>query len=494
MDANSEKRELRRLRWVFGTPYFVQGTSALSEIPTLFFIKFVLGMGDAGGQVFQSLKNIGWFIKPLWGFLSDHVPIFGYRRKSWFILMASLAFFFWVLNAALAFFGVVIPVVYLVTFSLALAAYAFVDVVTDAYMVEEGQRLGRVGSFVNFQWTMLALSAAIVSFASGWFQEHIQSGNLAYWMVFLLTGVFPLATVIVGLKNIKEERMERLRRKKIAWKRAPMLETLKKWLTVFNRFRRENRLMWFLVLFIFFWKFTPSVGFVQQSYLIDVREFSGSVFGIIAGIGGITFLLSIITYNWFAKTFPRIHWHHYLYAMIIIGVLSLPISFYAYLEPEHAWWKPLYFTLSDAWNPLPEWNRYMWLHLVANTVLGFATIPAFLIPLTIAGETVKRKSAGMSYAFLMALANVTNMFGGMVGAVLYGFFSIPGMSWILQWFRGATLDIAGNPDSRTLILQIFVYISLFFVILSAAFVYLLKKHIDKNGIQISLVAKSESAV
>ena len=56
--------KITRLKWIFGTTYKVQGSSALSDIPTLYFIKFVLELGDAGGQLFQSLKSIGWLVKP----------------------------------------------------------------------------------------------------------------------------------------------------------------------------------------------------------------------------------------------------------------------------------------------------------------------------------------------------------------------------------------------------------------------------------------------
>jgi hypothetical protein len=59
-----------RLKWAIGTPYVVQGSSNLADVPILYFIKFGLGMGDAGGQLFNSLRNIGWFVKPLWGLLS----------------------------------------------------------------------------------------------------------------------------------------------------------------------------------------------------------------------------------------------------------------------------------------------------------------------------------------------------------------------------------------------------------------------------------------
>ncbi|HZD40296.1 MAG TPA: hypothetical protein VE131_06210, partial [Terriglobales bacterium] len=186
--------EITRLKWVFGTTYAVQGSSSLVDVPTLYFIKFVLGLGDAGGQLSQTLQSFGWLIKPLWGWISDRFPLFGYRRKSWFVVMALLALFFWAVNALCALLGVRIPWIYLIGFNLAFSTYAFVDVVGDALMVEHGRKLKRVGSFVNFQWTMLALSSAAVAVVSGWYQEQIQAGRFTYWAIFLLTGVPPLFT------------------------------------------------------------------------------------------------------------------------------------------------------------------------------------------------------------------------------------------------------------------------------------------------------------
>ena len=195
---HKQQRETRRLKWIFGTTYAVQGSSAFTDIPTLYFVKFALEMGDAGGQLFQSLKSLGWLIKPLWGFISDRIPLFGYHRKSWFILMAVLGIVFWMMNALLAFIGIRMPFVYLIGFNLAFSTYAFVDVVADALMVEHGRRLKRVGSFVNFQWTMLSVANAVATALSGWFQQKIFAGELAYWLVFLLTGIPPLITAVVG--------------------------------------------------------------------------------------------------------------------------------------------------------------------------------------------------------------------------------------------------------------------------------------------------------
>jgi hypothetical protein len=120
-------------------------------------------------------------------------------------------------------------------------------------------------------------------------------------------------------------------------------------------------------------------------------------------------------------------------------------------------------------------------------MFGLATIPAFMIPLRLAGEVVKIQYAGMSYAFLMALSNVTNTFEGLVGSGLYWLFTRPWMSWLLDSFSKSPLDIAGVPDERTIILQLFVYISLFFTLLAAPVVEILRRALVREGIRISNV-------
>jgi len=491
--AQGDRRELRRFKWVLGVPYFVQGTSHLTEVPILYFIKNTLAMGDAGGQLFDSLRSGGWLIKPLWGYISDRVPLLGYRRKSWFVAMAALALLFWSLAAVLSLAGVHVPAVFLVVFNLAFATYAFVDVVCDALMVEYGRRWGRVGAFVNFQWTVLALANAGALYLGGWFQEQIQAGLLNPWVVFLATGIPPLATAMVGLANIDEERLPREQRPRL---RVPRPQLARFWAALraspgrLNAFRRRNRVIWYLVLFIFFWKFSPAVGYIERSYLIDVRAFQPDSFGTILSLGGVTFFVSIVVYRWVVRRFQSVEWYQYLYAMIVLGVITFPLSFYLYLHPDHPWWAAFEFlgAWPDALNPLPEWNRYEWFRLLTQVLLGFATIPAFIIPLTLAGETVKLEYAGVGYAFLMAFSNVTNMFEGVVGAGLYELFSHPAMNWLVRGFQGSWLDIAGVEDERTLILQMFVYISLLFTFLTIPFVVLLKRELERQGVRIHLGA------
>jgi hypothetical protein len=492
---------ISRLRWVIGTPYFVQGTSTLTEIPILYFIKFTLQMGDAGGQLFDALRQSGWFVKPLWGIISDKIPLWGYHRKSWYILMAFAATVFWLLNTLLSFVGITIPLIYLVTFNLAFATYAFVDVVCDALMVTYGRQAGRVGSFINFQWAVLALANAGSVYLGGWLQGRIRQDIYEPWVVFLLTGIPPLVTAVVGIRNIEEERRPASKRPSVDFslKLSDFGGYVKDWLrrlyafpAFFRSFRRNNRPMWLLILFIFFWKFSPSVGYIERSYLIDVRGFTPESFGTILAVGGITFFVSVLVYSWFVRQFPKVRWYQYLYAMVALGVVSFPLSFYLYLEPDHSWWKLFDLTLPEQLNPLPHWNRYQWFRLLLQTLLGFATIPAFIIPLTVAGETINVAYAGVGYAFLMSLSNVTNMFEGVIGAGLYNIFTHPLLNRLVAAFEKTFLNIAHTGDDRTLILQIFVYISLIFTLLTIPFIELLRRELERQKVKINLGKRPHS--
>lgn len=493
-DAQRTMTRISRFKWVIGTPYFVQGTSNLTTIPILYFIKFGLGLGDPGGQLFNALQNTGWFIKPLWGSLSDRVPLFGYHRKSWFILMALLAVVFWTLNAVLIAVGVRSPALFFLTFNLAFATYAFVDVVCDALMVTWGRQLQRVGAFVNFQWTVLAIASAGMIFLGSWLQEKVQSGAISLAVVFLATGIPPLFTAFVGWRNIEETRVATASRTvphpHPTW-RAGLSRgaALCGWMRRLPQRVAEHKTMVLLVLFIFFWKFSPSIGYIERSYLIDVRHFTPASFGTILAAGSLTFLASMLTYRWVVRRFRRITWYHYLYAMVALGVLSFPLSFFLYLDPEHPWWHVIFWLVPDRLHLLEGWNRYEWFRLLTQTVLGFATLPAFIIPLTLAGETIKVEHAGVSYAFLMALTNATDMLEGAVGAGLYTLLTLPFMDGLLAAFQGSVFNIARAQDERTVILEIFVYISLIFTLLTLPFIALLRREIAHRGIVIDLASR-----
>ena len=53
-------------------------------------------------SIINGIITIPWIIKPIWGYISDTVPIFGFRRKVYLIFLGILQCLFWIF---LSFFG-----------------------------------------------------------------------------------------------------------------------------------------------------------------------------------------------------------------------------------------------------------------------------------------------------------------------------------------------------------------------------------------------------
>ncbi len=510
-ETTSQSSHIRRLKKVFAIVYFSQGMKGLPDLSLSFYMMNVLRLGPVAGQFFQGLNHLAWFIKPLWGFISDRFPLFGYRRKSYFVIMAFVALFSWSSVGLCAYFDIHWVVPYFIFINLAQLAYAFVDVVVDALMVEHGQQWKQVGAFVNFQWLILGFATIFVAFSSGWFQQKVQDGIFPYWIIFAATGFFPLLTALIGFKNLEEEKI--IRDQPAVKKERPPLRQrisqiplkIKNFGTAFLNFRKREGHILLLVVFIIAWNFNPSLGYVSRMYKVKELQFTPMIFGVLGVVESIMLVLSMLCYRWVVRRFKEISWDRYLYAMIGLGIISLLAGYYFYLPSTH----PLSVAISFPWEKildwagqfqtnwigngfynilefLSHWNRYHWWSLMVQVVLGFASIPAFLIPLTLAGEAASKSNAGFIYALLMSVSNFTNAIGDVVGGGLYQLFSA---SWMKPWmnsFEYSYFNIAQTHNPMVLILQIFVYVSAFFTFLAIPFVYWVKKAFTHRGIEVHL--------
>ena len=83
-------REAKRLAVLFGVVYFAQGMWYLPNQTVTIVLK---DRGLTASQVADLglITLIPWVIKPLYGLLSDFVPLFGRRRQSYFLLTSAVA-------------------------------------------------------------------------------------------------------------------------------------------------------------------------------------------------------------------------------------------------------------------------------------------------------------------------------------------------------------------------------------------------------------------
>ena len=89
MDAS-----IRHLMFLVGAFYFLQGMGGNPGIYIQSLQKFLKeswGFSPTQSAAFLALLVIPWMIKPLYGLISDFFPIFHLRRKSYFIVVGSVA-------------------------------------------------------------------------------------------------------------------------------------------------------------------------------------------------------------------------------------------------------------------------------------------------------------------------------------------------------------------------------------------------------------------
>lgn len=71
-----------------------QGMSlGLSKISTQYYMKDEQKLQPSEAQIYAGIIQIPWIVKPLWGLLTDTLPIRGYRRRPYFILAGLFAAF-----------------------------------------------------------------------------------------------------------------------------------------------------------------------------------------------------------------------------------------------------------------------------------------------------------------------------------------------------------------------------------------------------------------
>lgn len=180
---------------------------ALGRIATEYYMKDEQKVLPSEAQVYAGITSIPWIVKPLWGLLTDVLPIVGYRRRPYFIFAGVLG----VLSTLiLALNGSLHIVLALICLTAGSAGVAIADVTIDACVAQNSivhpslasdlQSLcalsSSIGALIGFSFSgvfvdligpkgvfgLLVIPAGLVFFVGMWLQEpHIP--NFAYKQV-----------------------------------------------------------------------------------------------------------------------------------------------------------------------------------------------------------------------------------------------------------------------------------------------------------------------
>jgi MFS family permease len=286
---------------VFAIVYFAQGMWYLPNLPITFLLKETLGLSASQTATFFSITVIPWLIKPAYGLISDFVPLFGRRRKSYFLLASGMAAAMGIiltLIGSYSYWGIAI------FFTLMGLGLAFTDVLTDALMVENGQRLGLTGAFQAIQWAAISFASILVGIGGGWLAQHKLIS-----LTFLIATVFPAITLAMAIFMITEPRIEGSERQ--------FPET---WLAIRGAIR--SRTLWIVAGFIFFYNFSPSFGPALVYYASDALHFSKIFLGTLDSLTYASGMIGSAIYFAFSKSVPFKRLIHFAIAAGILATLA----------------------------------------------------------------------------------------------------------------------------------------------------------------------------
>jgi len=392
-------REAKRLAFLFGVVYFAQGMWYLPEQTITIVLK---DRGLSASQVadFALIAWLPWFIKPVYGLLSDFVPLFGRRRQSYFLLTSAvagvaglaLAWGNWIATGQIWTFDLLGLTTFTVVQGFALflvmaLGLAFTDVLTDAMMVERGRPLRLTGAFQSVQWGCITLASVLVGELGGQLAE-----TRSLRAALVLAACFPLMSLSMGLTFVRETPA------RASW--AAFLET---WRGI--RGALGSREIWLVAGFIFFFWFSPSFGPAFLYYQTDTLKFSQQFIGRLAALGAVSGVVGAVLY---APLSRRLSLKSIMHISIALGVLAM-LSYLFYRDAASA------VVITVAFGALG---------MIFN--LGF---------LDLAAKACPPRVEATFFAALMSVLNAATKLSENVGARLY---EVVGYEWLVWIGAGMT--------------------------------------------------------
>jgi MFS family permease len=274
--------EAQRLALLFGVVYFAQGMWYLPNQTITIVFKETFGLSAGQVATFFSISVIPWLLKPVYGLLSDFVPLLGYRRRSYFIGGSALA-----AAAALTVVAAGDPSYWplAVLYTVMGFGLAFTDVVTDAIMVENGRALGLTGAFQSVQWAAIYGASVLVGLVGGYLAEG-RSLRLA----FAVAALFPIVSCVMAVLFVRDTR---------ARLDAEALRAT--WRAILAASR--TRTLWLIAAFIFLVLFSPSFGPAFLYYQTDTLGFSQQFIGVLAALQSVGYVVGAFLYPVLSRRF-----------------------------------------------------------------------------------------------------------------------------------------------------------------------------------------------
>ena len=369
---------VRRAAVYFAVVYFSQGVCqavTLLNQPLRMFLRETAGFDAQRIAHFYFVITIPWMIKPAYGLLSDFVPLFGYRRKSYLLLLNLLA--------AASFFLIVgmrtSTDLLLIMLTLTGMGVAASDVVVDAMMVQAGRETGRTRLFQGVQWFSLNLAAIGSGIAASFIcSRYADDAPAALRTAAVIAGCVPFIVATLTWMLVRDQRA-RIDLPELRATTRALLHAL-----------RSGQL-WLVILFLFLTNFNPGIQTPLYDFLAKNAGMTAAnlavfdtVFSAGNVVGALVFTLAMSGKHMSTKRAVSIG--------LIVGAAGL---------------LPLLLVSSQT------------SALIASGIFGVSYMIATLSQLSVAAEACPRRVEAAVFATLMSINNLSMQWSDVVGSRFY---------------------------------------------------------------------------
>ncbi len=374
--------------------YFVQGILGLARLAVSFFLKDELGLGPAEVSALTGIAALPWVIKPLFGFMSDGLPIFGYRRRPYIILSGLMGTVAWVTLATV----VHTPWAATAVMLLSSLSVAVSDVIVDSLVVERSRQetAQNAGSLQSLCWGISALGGLITAYFSGSLLEHFSVQT-----VFLITASFPLLVSAVawliteekvtngsGLQNIQQQ---------------------------FSQLKNAigQKAIWMPTAFIFLWQATPSSDSAFFFFTTNELGFQPEFLGRVRLVTSLASLAGIWLFQRFFRTIP------FRKIFVWSTILSTALGLTTLLLVTHT---NRAIGIDDHWFSLGD-------SLILTVMGQIAYMPVLILAARLCPPGVE----ATLFALLMSVNNLAGILSYQFGALLTHWFGVTESNFDRLW-------------------------------------------------------------
>ncbi len=337
--------------------------------PLTFYLKSN-GWSPLDVTTYFAVLNFPWVIKPVFGLVSDFLPLFGYRRTSYLLLASA--------GAALSYGGIAFlsdPREFALLLVLTSYAMATASTLCGALLVENGQDFNRSSAFVGQQWLWFYFAIMASAFVGGQLVEVLPAAT-ALKAAAAIAAVAPLA-VLIGAPLLLRESRTRVGRQELRDTLLGIVEAVK------------SRRLWLVAAFLFLYAFAPGFGTPLYFHMTDTLGFSQAYIGVLGAIASAGWIAGALLHRLLLR---RMSSRSLLYLSILLGTVSAA-SFLLLRDEVTA--------------------------AVVNFANGVALMIATIASLTLAARNCPRRAEGFAFAALMSISNLADIASLNSGAFLY---------------------------------------------------------------------------